>query len=135
MKNTLIKLLTIATLLLGAQAGAQDTLVDQLYEACETDVQSFCSQVTPGEGRMLHCMAAHEDKISGQCEYALYQAAALLEQLANAIVYVARECSSDIETICGDVKEGEGRILMCLEDNADDLSDTCTTALDDVTSD
>jgi len=115
----------------GSNALAQDTLVDHLINACESDIKNYCSQVTPGEGRMLHCMAAHEDKISGQCEYALYQAAALLEQLSMAIAYVARECETEIESHCSDVVAGEGRILVCLEEHEEDVGDACKKAIND----
>ena len=28
----------------------------------------FCGQVTPGEGRLVLCMMAHEDKVSNKCD-------------------------------------------------------------------
>ena len=87
--------------------------------------------MTPGEGRLLHCVAAHEDKLSGQCEYALYQAASLLEQLSVAIAYVAKSCETEIKTLCSDVQAGEGRILACLEENDDQVGDTCRKAVAD----
>jgi hypothetical protein len=87
--------------------------------------------VTPGQGRLLHCVAAHEDKLSGQCEYALYQAASLLEQLSVAIAYVAQSCETEIKTLCGEVKAGEGRILACLEENGESLGDPCKKAIVD----
>ena len=95
------------------------------------DIENYCNQVTPGNGRLLHCMAAHEDKISGQCEYALYQAATLLEQLSMAIAYVAQECRVEIETHCSDVTVGEGRILVCLDEHAEDVGDGCKKAITD----
>jgi hypothetical protein len=76
-------------------------------------------------------MAAHEDKISGQCEYAFYQAATLLEQLSVAINYVARECRTEIQTICSDVEIGEGRMLACFEQHEDEVSDACKKAVAD----
>jgi len=98
----LIKKWLWLTVVLGSLAGsgayAQDTLLDHLVDACEGDIQKFCSQVTPGEGRILHCMAAYSDQISGQCDYAFYQAATLLEQLSMAISYLAESCAADIET-------------------------------------
>ena len=108
---------------------AQDTLVEHLIIECESDIKNYCSQVTPGNGRLLHCMAAHEDKISGQCDYALYQAASVLEQLSMAISYVAKECQSEIQNLCSDIKAGEGRILVCLEDNAEEVGAACKTAI------
>ncbi len=115
----------------GPIATAEETLVDHLVAACETDIENFCSQVTPGDGRLLHCMAAHEDKISGQCEYALYQAATLLEQLSAAIVYVANQCRTEIETVCSDVVLGEGRLPACLAEHDEDVSDGCKKAIAD----
>jgi len=124
--------LTVAVAIFaGPGAIAQETLVEHLVNACEDDIQKFCSQVTPGDGRLLHCMAAHEDKISGQCEYALYQAATLLEQLSMAIAYVARECRTEIETHCSDVLVGEGRILVCLDKHEEEIGDGCKKAIAD----
>ena len=124
----------IIVAVIAAPAMAQDTLLEGVVRACEADINQYCSQVTPGEGRLLHCAAAHEDKLSGQCSYALYQAASLLEQLTMAIVYVASSCETEIETLCGDVMAGEGRILSCLEGNRDSLGATCATALQDTVS-
>jgi hypothetical protein len=127
-----ITLLTLAAgIFFGSHLMAQDSLVEHLIQACETDIQSYCSQVTLGEGRMLHCMAAHEDKISGRCQYAFYQAATVLEQLAQAIAYVANQCATDIETHCRGVAMGEGRILMCLNENQAEVSDACNQAVSD----
>ncbi len=113
---------------------AQEAIIDHLILACESDLENYCSQVTPGEGRLLHCVAAHEDKISGQCVYAFYQAATLLEQLAVAINYVAQECRTEIETLCSDVVVGEGRILACFEANEEKLGDACKAAISDTIS-
>ena len=110
---------------------AQDTLVEHLVLACESDIENYCSKVTPGNGRLLHCMAAHEDKISGQCMYAFYQAASLLEQLSVAINYVAHECSTEIETLCSDVVAGEGRLLACFDTHEEELGDACKKAIAD----
>ena len=117
-----------------APAVAQDSLLEYVVASCEADLKQYCSQVTPGEGRLLHCAAAHEDKLSGQCSYALYQAASLLEQLSVAIAYVAQSCETEIKTLCGDVKAGEGRILSCLEGNSESLGDACKKALADTVS-
>lgn len=114
-----------------APAVAQDSLLEHVLTSCEADLKQYCSQVTPGEGRLLHCAAAHEDKLSGRCSYALYQAASLLEQLTVAIAYVAQSCETEIKSMCGDVKAGEGRILTCLEGNSESLGDACKKALAD----
>lgn len=131
MKTRMLWLTAVATILSGSQALAQDTLLDHLIDSCEGDIRNYCSQVTPGNGRLLHCMAAHEDKISGQCQYAFYQAATLLEQLATAVAYLASQCATDIETHCANVELGEGRILACLSENEAEVSDACNQAVSD----
>lgn len=116
---------------MAAQVLAQESVLEYVVDACKGDLEQYCSQVTPGEGRLLHCIAAHEDKISGRCDYALYQAASLLEQLSMAIVYVAGSCRNEIATHCGDVEAGEGRILACLEGHGAELGDACKKAIAD----
>lgn len=110
---------------------AQDP-VSTVVKGCESEIAQYCSQVMPGEGRLLACFFAHEDKLSGQCQYALYSAAAQLEDAINALNYVATECHDDILAHCGDVQVGEGRVLECLEANAEAVSDSCKQAISDV---
>ena len=131
MRRKTMWLAMVVGLFISSQAMAQESLVEHLVKACETELTSFCSQVTPGDGRLLHCMAAHEDKVSGQCQYAFYQAAAILEQIATATAYLASQCATDIETHCNDVAMGEGRILACLADNEAEVSDACNQAISD----
>ncbi len=131
MKTRITITLLAAGLALAGHASAQDSMLEYVVDACEADLKQYCSQVTPGEGRLLHCVAAHEDKLSGQCEYALYEAASLLQQLSAAIVYVAESCETEIETLCSDVKVGEGRILACLEANNEKIGETCRKSISD----
>lgn len=120
-------------LLLGLSSAAfgQD-IVSTVEKGCEAEIKNFCSQVSPGEGRMLACFFAHEDKLSGQCQYALYTASAQLEHAISALNYVAGQCQNDIMNNCADVQAGEGRILDCLNANADSISDSCKQAMADV---
>lgn len=127
-------LLAVAGLVLLGPVSAQDSLLEYVVDACEDDLTQFCSQVTPGNGRLLHCVAAHEDKLSGQCGYALYQAASLLEQLTVAISYVAQSCETEIRTLCNDVRSGEGRVLACLTENDEQVGDACKKAIADTVS-
>jgi len=109
---------------------AQETLIESVGQGCAGELSSFCSQVTPGEGRVLACLYAHEDKISGQCEFALYDAAAQLERFVGALTYVANECADDLDTHCAAVEGGEGRLAECLLDNKMKLQPRCATAID-----
>ena len=131
MRKMMTGMTAAIALFAASSAMAQETLLDHVVTACETDLQNYCSQVTPGNGRLLHCMAAHEDKISGQCEYAFYQAATLLEQLSVAINYLAQECKTDIQTHCSDVEMGDGKILACLGEHEAEVGEGCKKAVAD----
>lgn len=122
----------VFTLSLGLSVTSSADPVQTIADGCSAEIENYCSQVTPGEGRLLACFFAHEDKLSGQCEYALYAAAAELDAAVNALAYVATECKDDILAHCGDVAVGEGRVLDCLEANQEDVSDACKQAVDDV---
>jgi hypothetical protein len=114
-------------------AGAVESLVESVAKGCEKELSSYCSQVTPGEGRVLACLYAHGDKISGQCEYALYDAAAQLERFVAALSYVANECEDDLRQYCASVQAGEGRLAECLlVKNKDKISKRCNQAMKDV---
>jgi hypothetical protein len=107
-------------------------IVETVEKGCATEIESFCSQVSPGEGRLLACFYAHEDKLSGQCQYALYSASAQLEQAVSALDYVATQCRDDLMTYCAEVQVGEGRVLECLRANSESVSAACTQAVNDV---
>jgi len=127
-------LLTIALFALTGLSGPvmAQGIVETVEKGCATEIESFCSQVSPGEGRMLACFYAHEDKLSGQCQYALYSASAQLDQAVSALNYVATQCENDLMTHCANVQIGEGRVLECLRANADSVSPACTQAVNDV---
>jgi len=103
--------------------------VDDVMESCSAEIGQYCSQVTLGEGRLMACFYAHEDKLSSQCLNGLYDAAVALEQALEALVYVATSCEADIDQFCSEVEPGEGRMLNCLSSERDSLSATCTKAL------
>ena len=111
---------------------AQQSLLETVANGCKAELEKYCSSVTPGEGRLLACLYAYEDKLSGRCEYALYDAASRLERMVAALAYTANECSSDLKQYCAGVAAGEGRLLECLQKNDDKVSKRCKQARRDV---
>jgi hypothetical protein len=127
--NRPIRLFMALALLPFSQAYAQDTMLDAVMNACEADLAQYCSQVEPGDGRLLYCVAAHGDKIGVECQYALFEAATLLAQYADTILHIAENCETEIDTLCRDISVGEGRILACLDNHEAELGEACATAL------
>lgn len=113
-------------------AWAEQSLVETVANGCKVEIEDYCKAVTPGQGRVLACLYAHGDKLSGQCEFALYDAAAQLERAVAALSYVVNECAADLDQLCQDVRAGEGRLLECLEKNDPKVSSRCKQALENV---
>jgi hypothetical protein len=131
MKRTVLVAIVGVFLFTGMTAWAQDDIIEGVLKACEPEIKAYCSQVTPGEGRLLACFYAHGDKVSARCEYALYEGVAALEQFVNAITYVATECEADLDKHCSQVEMGEGRVGACLLEHKEEGTDACRQAIDD----
>ena len=125
-------MVVMLTFCVAGTAMAQQGLVQTVTEGCKTELETYCKAVTPGEGRVLACLYAYGDKLSGRCEYALYDASVQLERMVNALSYVANECRDDLKAYCANVKPGEGRLLNCIEKNKAKVSARCTQAVKDV---
>ena len=129
----------LAPMLFASPTMAQQRAVEALTRflgpkvvtGCQQELTRYCDTVTPGEGRLLACLFAHEDKLSGRCDYALYDASAQLERVIAAIAHVASACRADITAHCAKVEMGEGRIMQCLEAAGDKVSESCRQSIQD----
>lgn len=104
-------------------------LAAYVEEACKAELGTYCSSVVPGQNRQLACLYAHGDKLSGQCEMALYESVSVLDRAISTIAYLADQCRADIESKCAYVQPGQGRIAYCLREHEDSLSQPCTQAI------
>ena len=132
MLKRFIGALAAMAVLASVPAMALDKLVESVEKGCKKEIETYCKDVTPGQGRMLACFYAHSDKLSSQCEYALYDASAQLERFVAALTYIANECRDDLKEYCSGVRQGQGRLLKCLLENRKKLSSRCDTALTNV---
>jgi hypothetical protein len=117
-----------------AQSGARikerlQAAVGKVQAACGDDVRRYCSEVTPGEARLLLCMQAHEDKISPTCDRALFEASRNLGRIAHQVELAADACWNDIEKHCSAIAPGNGNVLQCLAKNKADVSQACQRAV------
>src|SRR4051812_31765533 len=49
------------------KAHMQEKMAD-MKKACQADIDQYCKDVTPGEGREIACLHAHNDKVSAGCK-------------------------------------------------------------------
>ena len=132
MRYAMVWMVVISVVLVfSGVVSAQQALVDSVVKGCDKELKTYCKDVTPGEGRSLACLYAFNDKLSPQCEYALYGSAAQLERAVNALAYAASECRDDLTKFCSDIKPGEGRLLQCVDKNDAKVSKRCNQALKD----
>jgi hypothetical protein len=136
-------ILSLLVVLPAASASAQSNLgksivdkvnagISKLEAACATDIKKYCKDVTPGEGRMLYCMEAYEDKISAKCDFALGEAVANVQATMDMLKDGVVACKAEIAGVCGKVLPGEGRIANCLIDNKSTASKGCADAVQKV---
>jgi Golgi apparatus protein 1 len=103
--------------------------IKKLETACAGDIKRYCRTVTPGEGRMLYCMQAHEDKISPGCAFVLNEVALQAQTTADHLRDAVNACRSDIDKFCAKTQPGQGRIAACLAANQTSLSKDCVEAV------
>jgi Golgi apparatus protein 1 len=106
--------------------------VAKLESACAGDIKKYCKTVTPGEGRMIYCMQAHEDKISPKCTYELGEAASSVQGTADALKDAVIACRAEITGVCGKTMPGQGRLAACLIANKSTASKDCGDAISKV---
>jgi Cysteine rich repeat len=103
--------------------------IAKLESACNEDIKKYCSNVTPGEGRVLHCMQAYEDKISPQCGYAEQEAALNLQMAIDRLKEAVMACNDEIAKFCSKTQPGQGRVAQCLIANKAAASAQCAGAI------
>jgi hypothetical protein len=107
-------------------------LVTKLENSCAGDIKKYCSNVTRGEGRMIYCMQAHEDKISARCAYDLEEAVSTVQISTDKLHDAVAACKAEITGICGNTVPGQGRIAACLIANKSTASKDCVDAIQKV---
>jgi hypothetical protein len=101
----------------------------KLETSCGEDIKKYCSTVTPGEGRILYCMQAHEDKISDECTSVLDEVVFQAETTADRLREALNACRGDIDKFCAKTQPGQGRIAACLAANRTSVSKSCVEAV------
>jgi len=122
-----------ALLALTAASGTTPSRADVLgaiQSGCKKDLDTYCKDVTPGEGKLAACLYAHEDKVSGQCAIAVYDGMVALQTALQKLDFYTQVCRDDIFKLCGTVPAGEGRLVQCLSSNKAALGEDCGAALD-----
>ena len=116
---------SLPIILMALVAGNERLAAQSIFESCAKDLETYCGAVTPGNGRTLACIYAHEDKVSDDCDAATENGAALLDWFFETVRYVYDRCADDVQRHCAGTEFGGGRILSCLNEKSSELTDAC----------
>ena len=58
-----------------AQYEKTQSMLGGLATKCRTDINRFCANVTPGQGRVAACLEKHRDEVSADCKTELAKSA------------------------------------------------------------
>lgn len=106
-----------------AQVSPRGAQIAQLR--CEAEIAEVCPDSAEGPGRK-HCLERHAQKLSPPCQQQIRERFVKWKEERNRLVAA---CQTDARRWCTSVKPGEGRLLQCLQDHAQDLSDRCYETL------
>jgi hypothetical protein len=85
---------------------------------CAGDIEQFCKDVQPGQGRIVKCMKEHEKDLSPGCK-------AHVAEMKKKMGEVQEACADDAARFCSGVQQGGGRIMRCLKEHENDLTPPC----------
>jgi hypothetical protein len=121
-----IKTLLLAITLISFTLVSGADTVTAADNPCKADIKRLCGDVKPGQGRIQACLKEHKDEISQECKDKI---AAAAEKLQGKLEVVVEACQGDAEKLCPGIEPGEGRILKCLMEHKEELSEGCKNSL------
>lgn len=112
-------------MVIGGEASVQDSRAKQIAEVrCEAQVQQYCPDSLTGEERR-RCVMQRMRQLDQPCQHITRQR---MVQWKAADGY-RLACAADVKRMCLTVEPGEGRILACLQDHEQDLTEACYQSL------
>jgi hypothetical protein len=99
-------------------------MVEAFGRACRGDVDQYCPDIEPGQGRVLGCLAQHQLTVSPPCQDELGRISTARAQ----VVAVREACAAEAKELCQGVPPRAGPLLECLQANEARLSGGCSAA-------
>jgi hypothetical protein len=85
------------------------------------ELERLCPDTAGGVNRRT-CFQEKEGNLSSACQGQLQ---AMAVRIKEGVQSFKSACEIDIKEFCADVQPGGGRILQCLEDRYQEVSDAC----------
>jgi cysteine rich repeat protein len=85
---------------------------------CMDELEKFCKDVQPGEGRIIKCLQEHDRDLSAVCRDKV-------QSILNRLEDAKQACAPDIGKFCPNVVPGGGRLIKCLTPHFEELTPAC----------
>jgi hypothetical protein len=109
---------------------------------CKADIESLCSGVSDGHGRLAACLYSQDSKLDATCKSTV-EALAKQDQSsmllpahvrnlmgAGTAPAVPAACSADEGKFCSGADAGSRNMLACLYAHSDSVSAGCSSAIE-----
>ena len=96
---------------------------------CRKDVAKLCKGTAIGSGRVLDCLKSHETEVSTACKANIVAREQKHEHIKAEWKAAHQACKADAQSVCKDVKAGDGRIHKCLKEHEAQLSPGCKSEI------
>ena len=107
------------------EGAVADPRAKQIVEMkCEAELQQVCPDTVQGEDRR-RCMEQRVKHLPSACQPMIRQQLVRWKERSGQTL----ACVNDVKRFCRDVQSGEGQMLQCLQDHAQDVSDGCYATL------
>lgn len=93
---------------------------------CKADREKLCGSTEKGGGQIMKCMKENEASLSAECKEHM---ASKKTEIKQAMKEVHAACEADVEALCSDVEKGKGRVMKCLKEKRDQVSEGCKAEL------
>ena len=126
-------ILAAATLAAPNTTRAQDDVAKWsafIQGSCGKELKAYCAGVKQGQGRLLSCLYAREDKLSAKCGDAVMGSLDRLGVALGALANAKRICDADVRRLCNGVVSGNGNLVGCLATSRSAVSKDCNATLD-----
>lgn len=114
---------SVATL--GGVSAPRDSRARQIAEMkCEAEVQQYCPDSLSGEDRR-RCVVQRIKRLDPPCQQMVRQRLVRWTEAEGHRL----ACVEDVKRVCLTVQPGDGRILQCLQEHEQELSEGCYQSL------
>lgn len=91
---------------------------------CEAELQQVCPEHLQGEDRR-RCIEQRAKHLPPLCQSMIRQQLVRWKERSGHAV----ACADDVKRFCREAQSGDGQVLQCLQDHAQDVSDRCYATL------